>query len=128
MTRLAGRAVVVPLAKRKASVAVPAEAAFTVNWTKALTALVPLQNPLPENPAQSLSMVPVQVAGEFSASKRVGAALAEPAMRKPAVAAASAEAPAMSGLNLIIFSKGERGFRHCPDALRRIRFRVPCHP
>lgn len=46
--RLAGRAVAVPLAKRTLSVAVPAAGAFTVNCAWAPTALVPLQNPLPE--------------------------------------------------------------------------------
>ena len=57
----------VPLANRTATVAVPA-AAFTVNWAYAPVALVPLQKPEPENPAQSLSIVPVQTAGEVSAS------------------------------------------------------------
>ena len=46
--RLAGRAVVVPLANRTANVAVPEAEAFTVNWTKPFVALGPLQNPLPE--------------------------------------------------------------------------------
>ena len=59
---------VVPLANRTASVAVPAAEAFTVNWAYAPTALVPLQNPLPEKPAQLESIVPVQTAGEVSAS------------------------------------------------------------
>ncbi len=45
---VAGRAVAVPLAKRTPRVAVPALAAFTVNWAYAPEALVPLQNPLPE--------------------------------------------------------------------------------
>src|SRR5262245_11754405 len=66
--RLAGRAAVVPLANRTPSVAAPAADAVTVNWAKAPVALVPLQNPLPEKGAQSESMVPVQVAGEVSAS------------------------------------------------------------
>lgn len=42
------RAVVVPLAKRTLSVAVPDAGAETVNWAYAPAALVPLQNPLPE--------------------------------------------------------------------------------
>ena len=42
----------------------PAAGAFTVNWAKAPTALVPLQNPVPEKPAQLVSMVPVQTAGD----------------------------------------------------------------
>jgi hypothetical protein len=50
-------------------------------------------------------MVPVQTAGEFSASKRVGAATAEPAVRIPTVPATRTAVPAMSGLNLIIYSK-----------------------
>src|SRR5262245_2554775 len=103
--RLAGRAVVVPLANRNPNVAVPAAEALTVNWAKAPTALVPLQKPVPENPAQLLSMVPVQTAGAFSASKRVGAASAEPAVRMPTAPANRAAVTAMSGLNLIIFSK-----------------------
>jgi hypothetical protein len=56
--------------------------------------LVPLQKPVPEKPAQLLSMVPVQTAGEVSASKRVGAAVAEPAARRPAAAASRAAEPA----------------------------------
>jgi hypothetical protein len=75
-TRLAGRAVVVPLANRTPTVAVPDAEAFTVNCAAAPTVLVPLQNPDPENPAQLESIVPEQVAGEFSASYRVGAATA----------------------------------------------------
>lgn len=67
-TSEAARAAAVPLAKRTFSVAVPAVAAFTVNWTEPLVALVPLQNPLPEKPVQSESMVPEQTAGEVSAS------------------------------------------------------------
>jgi hypothetical protein len=63
----AARLLVVPLANRTATVAVPA-AAFTVNWVWAPVALVPLQNPEPENPAQSLSIVPVQTDGDASAS------------------------------------------------------------
>src|SRR5262245_53572518 len=70
-TRLAGRAVVVPLANRTPRVAVPAADAVTVNCTYAPDALVPLQKPLPEKGAQSESTVPWQVA--FSASYRVGA-------------------------------------------------------
>jgi hypothetical protein len=46
-----GRSTVVPLANRSATVALPALAAVTVNSTKAPTALVPLQKPVPENPA-----------------------------------------------------------------------------
>ncbi|TDB72565.1 hypothetical protein E1182_22850 [Micromonospora sp. KC721] len=71
--RLAGR-VVVPLANRIPSVTLPAVATFTVNCTAAPVALVVLQNPLPEYPDQSESIVPSQVAGEVSASYRVVAA------------------------------------------------------
>ncbi|GIH09729.1 hypothetical protein Rhe02_77960 [Rhizocola hellebori] len=39
----------------------------------------------------------------------MGAALAEPAVSRPTVAAARAAAAAMSGLTLISFSKGEHG-------------------
>src|SRR3954454_18457313 len=66
-TTFAGRAAVVPLAKRTFSVAVPAVAAVTVNWAYPAVELVPLQNPVPEKPVQSESMVPVQTAGELSA-------------------------------------------------------------
>jgi len=105
--RLAGRAVVVPLANRNPNVAVPAFEALTVNWAKAPTALVPLQNPVPEKPAQLLSMVPVQTAGAVSASKRVGAASAGPAVRMPAAATTTAAVvPTMSGLIFIMLSKG----------------------
>ncbi|GAB3465583.1 hypothetical protein GCM10027436_78650 [Actinophytocola sediminis] len=38
--------------------------------------LVPLQNPLPENPDQSASIEPVHTDGELSASYLVGAACA----------------------------------------------------
>src|SRR5687767_13939462 len=44
----AGRPVVVPLAYRMPMLAVPAAEALTVNCTPAPTALVALQNPLPE--------------------------------------------------------------------------------
>src|SRR5262245_11704861 len=64
----AGRLVVVPLAKRTPSVAVPANEEFTVNCAAAPTALLPLQNPLPEKPAWLESIVPLQVAGAVSAS------------------------------------------------------------
>src|SRR2546430_10312361 len=63
-----GRSTVVPLAKPKVSVALPAWAALTVHSTPAPTALVVLQNPVPENPAWSESMVPWQV--PLSASNR----------------------------------------------------------
>ena len=66
--RLAGLAVVVPLANRIPNVAVPAAAAFTVNWTKPLVALLPLQNPLPEKPVWLYSMTPSHVDGDVSAS------------------------------------------------------------
>src|SRR2546423_12144951 len=65
-----GRVVVVPLAKWTTAVAAPEVDAATVNCAKAPAALVPLQNPVPENPAQLLSMVPVHTAGELSASNR----------------------------------------------------------
>jgi hypothetical protein len=52
-------------------------------------------------------MVPVQTAGELSASKRVGAAAAGPAIRMPATPASRAAVPAMSGLNLIMLSNGD---------------------
>ena len=74
--RLAGRAVVVPLANRTATVAVPAAATFTVNCAWAPVALLALQNPEPEYPDQFESIVPVQTAGLLSASYRVGAACA----------------------------------------------------
>ena len=66
--KLACRAVLVPLANRTRNVAGPAVDAFTVNSAYAPAALSPLQNPLPEKPAQSASIVPVQIAGEFSTS------------------------------------------------------------
>lgn len=47
-TSPAGRAAVVPLAKRMCRVAVPDAGAVTVNWAEPLVELVPLQNPLPE--------------------------------------------------------------------------------
>jgi hypothetical protein len=65
---LAGRSVVVPLAKRMPRVAEPAFAAFTVHCTNPPTALVVLQNPVPENPAQFESIVPSHCAGAFSDS------------------------------------------------------------
>src|SRR4051794_22563904 len=71
-----GRTVVVPLANRTTTVAVPDADAATVNCAAAPAALVPLQNPLPEKPAQLESTVPEQVAGEDSASYRVVAACA----------------------------------------------------
>jgi hypothetical protein len=69
-SRLAARLLVVPLANRTAAVAEPAAAAFAVNWAWPLEELVPLQKPEPEpeNPERSLSIVPVQTAGEVSAS------------------------------------------------------------
>src|SRR5438067_1330602 len=75
--RVIGRLVVVPLAYRNTSVAVPADAGLTVHSTDAPTALVVLQNPVPENPVWSESTVPWHTA--FSASYRVGAAAAGPA-------------------------------------------------
>src|SRR5687767_8058253 len=65
-SKFVARAVVVPLANRIPSVAVPEPDEFTVNWAKPLVALVPLQNPPPENPLQLESMVPLQLAGEVS--------------------------------------------------------------
>src|SRR5688572_24885955 len=53
------RATVVPLAKRTAMLEAPLAGAVTVHCTPAPTALVPLQNPLPENPACSFSIAPV---------------------------------------------------------------------
>ena len=47
-TTSAGRAVVVPLAKRMPTVAVPAAVALTVNCAAAPTAFEPLQKPVPE--------------------------------------------------------------------------------
>jgi hypothetical protein len=100
--RPAGRAVVVPLANRTPNVAVPDVDAFTVNWAPAPTALVPLQKPLPEKPAQLESMVPVQVAGVFSASDRVGAADAGGAGNAKTAPATKAVL-AMSGFSLTVF-------------------------
>ena len=67
-TMLAERVSVPPWAYRIAKVAVPALAAFTVNWAEAPTALLALQNPEPEYPAWFVSMVPSQTAGAVSAS------------------------------------------------------------
>src|SRR3712207_5153801 len=50
-TRSIGRAVVVPLAYRKTSVAVPAWVAVTVHSCALPTAFVVLQKPVPEKPA-----------------------------------------------------------------------------
>jgi hypothetical protein len=47
-TTSAGRMVVVPLANRTPTVAVPDVEALTVSCAAAPTALVPLQNPVPE--------------------------------------------------------------------------------
>src|SRR5688500_18433333 len=58
-----GRAVVVPLANRTPTVAVAVTDAFTVNCAEAPTALLPLQNPVPEYPDQLVSMEPVHTAG-----------------------------------------------------------------
>src|SRR6266511_108338 len=85
--RVIGRLAVVPLAYRKVSVAVPAEATLTVHSTDAPTALVVLQNPVPEKPVWSESIVPWHTA--FSASYRVAAATAGPA---PAVSTANGTA------------------------------------
>ena len=60
---------VVPLAYRNTTPTLPAAAADTVHCMVAPDALAVLQNPVPENPAWLLSMVPWQV--PFSASKRV---------------------------------------------------------
>src|SRR5687767_8648440 len=66
--RFTGRTVVLPLANRTPTVAVPAAPAFTVNCAYAPVALFALQNPLPEKPVQFASMVPVHTEGEVSAS------------------------------------------------------------
>src|SRR4051812_5186503 len=73
-----GRFAVPPLAQPKVSVAGPAVAVVTVQVAAAPTALVVLQNPAPENPAQLASMVPAQVAGAVSASSRPGGTVAPP--------------------------------------------------
>src|SRR5262245_2405138 len=67
---VAGRAAVEPLAKPKASVTGPAVAASTVHCTKEPVALVVLQKPVPEKPAQLESIVPSHV--PLSASCRPG--------------------------------------------------------
>lgn len=107
---LAVRAPVVPLANRTDSVAVPDAGAVTVNWAYAPVALVPLQNPLPENPAQSESIVPVQTAGDASASYRVVAACAavpDNATSRPATRPALAVA--MTGLTCVVCIVGLQG-------------------
>jgi hypothetical protein len=111
--KLAGRAVVVPLANRTPNVAVPAVDAFTVNCAAAPTALVPLQNPDPENPAQLESMVPVQVAGELSASYRVGAATAVDAGHTRTAPATTA-VPAMSDVSLRLVPRIVSGTANLP--------------
>src|SRR2546423_141960 len=68
-----GRADVVPLAYRNTTPTLPAALADTVHCMVAPDALVVLQNPVPENPAWLLSMVPWQV--PFSASYLVAAAV-----------------------------------------------------
>src|SRR5581483_3544185 len=65
----AGRSALVPLAYLMVSWYVPAWSALTVTWDAAPTALVVLQNPVPENPVWLLSTVPSQV--PLSASTRV---------------------------------------------------------
>src|SRR6266545_2868059 len=62
-----GRSAVVPLEYRMVTGTVPASSAGTVHCSKAPTALVVLQKPVPVKPAWSASIVPSQV--PFSASK-----------------------------------------------------------
>ena len=71
-----GRLAGVPLAQPKVSVALPAVGALTVHVMVEPTALVTLQNPVPEKPAWLLSMVPWQV--PFSASYRVTPGVPDP--------------------------------------------------
>src|SRR5256885_1311757 len=65
-----GRLAVEPLAYRNINVAPPAAAALAVHVTDAPTALVVLQNPVPENPRWLVSIVPSHTA--LSASYRLG--------------------------------------------------------
>lgn len=84
LTRMSGgRAVVVPLANRTPSVAVPAVGALTVNWAFAPTALDALQNPVPEKPAWLVSMVPLHDAGAVSASYRAPPSRTWSSARRP---------------------------------------------
>lgn len=141
-TTLAPRALVVPLANRTASVADPPAAALAVNCANAPVALRELQNPEPEKPAWSESIVPSQTAGEFSASNRTDCACAAlNATNAPATANNPANPAATTALTLTsrdipIPSFNEKlpgdgptmGSPACRTATASAWRRVPCTP